>query len=59
VEIGTVLFFRGNAHFPINLPDAIQIATSLEAKADIFITNGATLKKISEIEVLLLSEMLK
>jgi predicted acyltransferase (DUF342 family) len=43
--MGTVLFFRGNAHFPINLPDAIQIATSLEAKADIFITNGATLKK--------------
>ncbi|GAG74921.1 unnamed protein product, partial [marine sediment metagenome] len=40
-------------------PDAIQIATSLEAKADIFITNDSTLKKISEIKVLLLSEMLK
>jgi len=47
------------ANYNINTPDAIQIATSLEAKADIFITNDTTLKKISEIKVLLLSEMLK
>ena len=47
------------ASYNINTPDAIQIATSLEAKADIFITNDATLKKISEIKVLLLNEMLK
>jgi len=47
------------ANYNINTPDAIQIATSLEEKADIFITNDATLKKISEIKVLLLSEMLK
>ena len=47
------------ANYNINTPDAIQIATSLEARADIFITNDATLKKISEIKVLLLSEMLK
>lgn len=47
------------ANYNVNTPDAIQIATSLEAKADIFITDDATLKKISEIKVLLLSEMLK
>lgn len=47
------------ANYNINTPDAIQIATSLEAKADIFITNDATLKKVTEIKVLLLSEMLK
>lgn len=47
------------ANYNINTPDAIQIATSLEVKADTFITNDATLKKISEIEVLLLDEMLK
>jgi len=47
------------ANYNINTPDAIQVATSLEAQADIFITNDATLKKISEIKVLLLSEMLK
>jgi predicted nucleic acid-binding protein len=46
------------AHYDINTPDAIQVATSLEQKADIFITNDATLKKISEIKVLLLSEMI-
>jgi len=47
------------ANYNINTPDAIQIATSLETQADIFITNDKTLKKISEIKVLLLSEMLK
>ena len=47
------------ANYNINTPNAIQIATSLEAKADIFITNDTSLKKISEIKVLLLSEMLK
>ncbi len=47
------------ANYNINTPDAIQIATSLEAKADIFITNDTSLKKVTEIKVLLLSEMLK
>ena len=47
------------ANYNINTPDAIQIATSLEVKADIFITNDVNLKKISKIKVLLLSEMLK
>ena len=47
------------ANYNINTPDAIQIATSLEAKADIFITNDTSLKKVKEIKVLLLSEMLK
>jgi predicted nucleic acid-binding protein len=47
------------ANYNINTPDAIQLATSLEAQTDIFITNDASLKKITEIKVLLLSEMLK
>lgn len=47
------------ANYNINTPDAIQIATSLEAQADIFITNDTSLKKVTEIKVLLLSEMLK
>jgi len=47
------------AKYNLNTPDAIQIATSLEVKANVFITNDATLKKIKEIKVLLLSEMLK
>ena len=47
------------ANYNINTPDAIQIATSLEAHADIFITNDTSLKKVTEIKVMLLSEMLK
>ena len=47
------------ANYNINTPDAIQIATSLEAHADVFITNDTSLKKVTEIKVLLLSEMLK
>jgi len=47
------------ANYNINTPDAIQVATSIEAQADIFITNGTSLKKVTEIKVLLLSEMLK
>jgi len=47
------------ANYNINTPDAIQIATSLEAHADIFITNNTSLKKVTEIKVMLLSEMLK
>ena len=47
------------ANYNINTPDAIQVATSLEAQADIFITNDASLKKVTEIKVLLLSELLK
>ena len=47
------------ANYNINTPDAIQMATSLEAQADIFITNDTSLKKVTEINVLLLSELLK
>ena len=47
------------ANYNINTPDAIQVATSLEVQADVFITNDSSLKKITEIKVLLLSDMLK
>jgi len=47
------------ANYNINAPDAIQVATSLEVQADVFITNDTSLKKITEIKVLLLSEMLE
>ena len=38
--------------------DAIQIAASLEAKAEAFITNDLKLKNISEIRIILLEEYL-
>ena len=47
------------ANYNIDTPDAIQVATALDAQADRFITNDTSLKKITEIKVLLLSEMLK
>jgi predicted nucleic acid-binding protein len=36
--------------------DALQIATAIEAQADLFVTNDAKLKQIKEIPILLLSD---
>ena len=41
----------------IRLPDAIQLATAIHAKADIFITNDRGLKKFKGIKVILLKEV--
>jgi predicted nucleic acid-binding protein len=49
--------FRGRYTF-LKTMDAIQIATSLEAKAAAFITNDSKLKNVSDIKVLLLKEYL-
>ncbi len=47
------------AKYAINTPDAIQIATSLSARADYFLTNDLYLKKIQDIEILLLDDIEK
>lgn len=44
--------------YNINTPDAIQIATALHSKADVFITNDFQLQKIPEIKISLLENML-
>lgn len=44
--------------YNINTPDAIQIATALHSKADVFITNDFQLQKITEIKISLLENML-
>jgi len=49
--------FRGRYSF-LRTMDAIQIAASLEAEADLFITNDSKLKRISEIRVVVLKEYL-
>lgn len=46
------------AKYGIKTPDAIQIATSIIGKANVFITNDAGLKKIKEIEVLILDDFI-
>lgn len=43
----------------LRTPDALQIAAALVAKADYFLTNDATLKKVKEIKVLILDDFLK
>ena len=48
--------YDGNG-FKIKTPDAIQIATGLLNGADVFLTNDSALKKIREIKVMILDEM--
>lgn len=45
------------AKYGIRTPDAIQIATSIYAGASFFLTNDKQLKKIREIDVILLSDL--
>lgn len=43
--------------YQFGLPDSIQIATALSAKAKAFITNDDRLKKFKELKVILLKEL--
>lgn len=45
---------RGKYRF--HLPDAIQVATAVSAKAKTFVTNDERLKKVKELEILCLSD---
>jgi predicted nucleic acid-binding protein len=47
------------AKYGLKTPDAIQIATALNASAAYFLTNDIRLKAISEIEILILDEIAK
>jgi len=43
--------------YRLQLPDAFQIATALDAGCQAFLTNDAQLKRIAELKILLLSEL--
>lgn len=43
--------------YGFKLPDAIQLATALSSKAQVFITNDERLKKFKELKVILLKEL--
>lgn len=45
------------ARYNITLPDALQIASALAAGAQAFLTNDATLKRVTEVEVIVLGEL--
>jgi predicted nucleic acid-binding protein len=47
------------ARYGIRTPDAIQIASALSEGAKTFVTNDSQLKKISDIQVVLLEELKK
>ncbi|EDZ92553.1 PIN domain-containing protein [Limnospira fusiformis KN01] len=45
------------ARYRLQLPDAFQIATALNAGCQAFLTNDAQLKRIAELKILLVSEL--
>ncbi len=45
------------ARYRVRTPDAIQVATAIQGKASMFLTNDKTLKKIREIDVITLLDM--
>lgn len=47
------------AHYGLRTPDAIQIASALLGGATAYVTNDDQLKQVTELEVILLEELLK
>ena len=45
--------------YNIRLPDALQIAAALAAGCEAFLTNDGGLKRVSEIKVLVVSELVQ
>lgn len=45
------------ARYNLSLPDAFQAAVALAAGCDAFLTNDATLKRVSELSVIVLDEL--
>lgn len=45
------------ARYRLQLPEAFQIATALDAGCQAFLTNDAQLKRIAELKILLVSEL--
>jgi predicted nucleic acid-binding protein len=45
------------ARYNLSLPDALQIAVALAAGCDAFLTNDAALKRVTELEMLVLDDV--
>lgn len=44
------------AHYNLTLTDALQIAVALETRCDAFLTNDLALKRVSELEIMVLDD---
>ena len=47
------------ARYGIRIPDALQVASAIENRATTFLTNDHNLKKVKEIEIVVLKEMME
>ncbi len=45
------------AHYNLRTPDALHIATALEADCDAFLSNDAGIKRVTDLRILLLDEL--
>jgi predicted nucleic acid-binding protein len=45
------------ARYRLRTPDAIQIATALQSRADVFLTNDRDLRRVQEVPVLLVDDL--
>jgi predicted nucleic acid-binding protein len=45
------------ARFTLRTPDALQIATALEAGCEAFLTNDGALKRVTDLRILILDEL--
>ncbi|MCX7969609.1 MAG: type II toxin-antitoxin system VapC family toxin [Armatimonadetes bacterium] len=45
------------SRYNLRTPDALQLAAAIKSGCDAFLTNDATLKKVAELKVLVLSEL--
>ena len=50
---------RLRAHYQIRTPDAVQLAAAIEFGARLFLTNDDRLRKVTEIEVVVLERWLQ
>jgi predicted nucleic acid-binding protein len=45
------------ARYRITLPDALQIATALQSRCDAFLTNDTELKRVQEMQIVVVQEL--
>lgn len=43
--------------YNLKLPDALQVATAIQSNCDAFLTNDLQFKKVSELSILVISEL--